>query len=36
MLMGYRDQKEGVGALFERGKPDFKWAVEEDAPPLVE
>jgi hypothetical protein len=33
MLMGYRDQKEGVGALFEKRKPDFRGMVEEDTPP---
>jgi hypothetical protein len=33
ILTGRRDQKEGVGAFFEKRKPDFKGSVEEDAPP---
>jgi hypothetical protein len=33
MLMGYRDQKEGMGAFFEKRKQDFRGMVEEDTPP---
>jgi hypothetical protein len=31
-LTVYRDQKEGVGAFFEKRKPNFKATLEEDGP----
>ena len=31
-MTAYRDQKEGVGAFFEKRKPNFKATLEDDAP----